>query len=176
MQQLHPRAVWLFFISYLTRFLPFLALIAIFIVANYKEVDRKVSANIDFNIGSLFIFAAIFLILVIFLYIWAKLSHYYYRYEMTEDAFKKEYGVIYKRYTSIPYEKIQNVDIHRGIWDRILGLSDLQIQTAGLSVVVSKSGMMGMGAEGRLPGVDIAAAELLRSELIKRSTDKKINS
>lgn len=174
MQQLHPRAVWLFFISYLMRFLPFLILAIIFVFANLKELNKAISTNVNFNIGALFISISVFLILIIFIYIWARLSYHYYKYEFTDNAFKKEYGVIYKKYTSIPYDKIQNVDIHRGIWARILGLSDIQVQTAGLSVVVSGSRFMGMGAEGRLPGIEVGLAEELKSELIKRSTGKNI--
>lgn len=172
MQQLHPRAVWLFFISFLMRFLPFLILAIIFAFANYQKLNEAISISTNFNVGVLFISIATFLILIIFIYIWAKLSYHFYRYEFTDNAFKKEHGVIYKKYTSIPYDKIQNIDIHRGIWARILGLSDIQIQTAGLSIVVSRSRFMGMGAEGGLPGIEVGLAEELKSELIKRSTSK----
>ena len=39
--------------------------------------------------------------------------------------------MIWKRYVTIPYDRIQNVDIYRGVLARLLGLSDLNIQTAG---------------------------------------------
>ena len=106
---------------------------------------------------------------VLLLYVWARLSYKFYRYELTDDGFKKELGVIYKKYVTIPYERIQNVDIYRGILARILGLSDLNIQTAGASAQVTKYGVFGAGAEGRLPGLLHEDAEKLRDELIKRA-------
>lgn len=51
----------------------------------------------------------------------------------------------------------------------MLGLSDLQIQTARMSATVGKYGTDGTGAEGRLPGVSKEEAEALRDELIKRA-------
>src|SRR3989338_1088040 len=101
------------------------------------------------------------LFLLVFAYIWAKLSYQNYKYELTDNGFKKELGVIRKKYVTIPYDRIQNVDIDRGIIARILGLSDIKIQTAGMS------GMM--GAEGRLPGLSVQDAEIVRDDLIKRA-------
>ena len=78
--------------------------------------------------------------------------------------------MIWKKYVTIPYERIQNVDIHRGLIARLLGLSDLNIQTAGASTMVYRGrGGGGFGAEGRLPGISCEIAEQLRDELVKRS-------
>lgn len=99
-------------------------------------------------------------------FVWAKLSYHFYRYELTEAGFRKELGVIYKKYVTIPYDRIQNVDIYRGIAARILGLSDLNIQTAGTS-------MQTMRGEGRLPGLSREVAEQLRDELIQRARQSK---
>ena len=83
----------------------------------------------------------------------------------TKNSFKKEYGVIRKKYVSIPYNRIQNVDIYRGIWARFLGLSDLHIQTAGMGGKI--------GTEGRLPGLSKKTAEIIRKKLIKKVTQNK---
>lgn len=162
MSQLHPRAVWLFFFSYLVKFLGFLILILFYI-----------SFSVDRIADALF-YAMILLaipVYILFSYIWARLSYKFYRYEITNDAFKKELGVIYKKYVSIPYDRIQNVDVYRGIWARILGLSDLHIQTAGMSSV-GRYGQYGTFSEGRLPGLSKEEAEKLRNELIKRVRGK----
>lgn len=103
-------------------------------------------------------------------FFWAKLTYKYYRYELREDGFRKEHGVIWKKYVTIPYERIQNVDIYRGLLARIFGLSDLHIQTAGMSTGV---GSYGGGAEGRLPGLSPEIAEQLRDELVKRARGTK---
>ncbi len=114
-------------------------------------------------------FWIIFLTMVVFGYIWAYLTYQNYKYELTPNGFRKESGVIWKQYVTIPYQKIQNVDIYRGLLARILGLSDLQIQTAGASASFDKYGAVGAGAEGRLPGISMTEAEKLRDELIKRA-------
>ena len=114
-------------------------------------------------------FIFIILLFATLLFFWAKLSYRFYKYELTDDGFRKELGVIYKKYVTIPYDRIQNVDIYRGILARILGLSDLHIQTAGASAQVSRYGWLAGGAEGRLPGLSKEDAEKLRDELIRRA-------
>lgn len=111
-------------------------------------------------------FVIIAILLIILLFVWAKLSYRFYKYELTDDGFRKELGVIYKKYVTIPYDRIQNVDIYRGILARLLGLSDLNIQTAGSSAQVSKG-------EGILPGLLHEDAEKLRDELIRRAKQSK---
>lgn len=106
-------------------------------------------------------------------FVWAKLSYNFYRYELTEAGFRKELGVIYKKYVTIPYDRIQNVDIYRGLLARILGLSDLNIQTAGASAIVGRYGSASIGSEGRLPGLSREIAEKLRDELIQRARYSK---
>ncbi len=113
------------------------------------------------------VFSIIFIILIIFDYIWAKLSYHFYRYELAEDAYKSERGVIWKRYVSIPYSRIQNVDIYRGLLARLLGLSDIQVQTAGYGAPNAIS------SEGRLPGLSKEEAEKIRDELIRRVKEAK---
>jgi hypothetical protein len=115
----------------------------------------------------------IFLAYCLFCRLWAGLSYNAYKYELTEDVFKKEHGVIWKRYVSIPYERIQNVDIHRGVIARILGLSSLMIQTAGYSGH-NRSFALGAGdPEGKLPGLSREKAEELREDLIRKTKGSK---
>jgi uncharacterized membrane protein YdbT with pleckstrin-like domain len=106
-------------------------------------------------------------------FIWAKLTYHFYRYELTEEGFRMDLGVIFKKYVTIPYDRIQNVDIYRGILARILGLSDLNIQTAGMSASVGRFGVSGGGAEGRLPALSREVAEEVRNELIRRARQTK---
>ncbi len=118
------------------------------------------------------------LILIVFIgfcYLWAKLTYKFYKYELTDQGFRKESGVIYKKYVTIPYNRIQNVDIYRGILARLMGLSDLNIQTAGNSASVSRYGAVDYGAEGRLPALSQKEAEHLRDELIRRASKLNTN-
>lgn len=164
MQQLHPRAVWLFFIQFLFVLLAPVFFFLIFFGRYPIALSLVEGAGFPWGLVILGI-----ILYIVFCYLWAKLSYRFWRYQITEDAVKIEKGVIWKKYVSIPYERIQNVDIHRGLLARILGLSDLHIQTAGYSGY----GRHGMGMEGRFPGLDIQTAEQLRDELIRRAKGTK---
>lgn len=158
MKQLDPRSIWIFFSRYLIAWLFFVAFASIFLTA--------------FN--ALSWLRIIIPLVVVFSYVWARMSYQFYRYELTDQGFKKECGVIYKKYVTIPYSRIQNVDIYRGILVRLLGLSNIHIQTAGMSSVVGYGlyGLLGASAasaEGRLPGISREEAEALREELVRRS-------
>lgn len=100
--------------------------------------------------------------------VWAFLWYENYRYELSTEGFKKELGVVSKRYVTIPYHRIQNVDIVRGPLQRMLGISDVRIQTAGSSTP-AVSGSLHSDAEGTIPGVSHEEAEKLRKELIERA-------
>ena len=173
MKQLDPKAVWLFFISFVLRlFIPIIFL-SIWGSAFLGGFSDTLDSGGEFSFGFLnwlWIIIPAFLVLC---FVWAKLTYHFYRYELTDAGFRKELGVIYKKYVTIPYDRIQNVDIYRGILARILGLSDLNIQTAGMSATVGRYGISGGGSEGRLPALSREDAERLRDELIQRARQAK---
>jgi uncharacterized membrane protein YdbT with pleckstrin-like domain len=103
----------------------------------------------------------LFIPLALIAFAWSILEAKSYKYELQADVFKSERGVIAKIYTSIPYDRIQNVDLRRGIIDQFLGLTMLYIQTAGSSNPSA--------AEGSLPGLNVQVAEQLRDALIERT-------
>ena len=173
MQRLNPKVVWLFFIRYLFGglFLFFFLSLIFFpfwffphkkIVSGGKVVHYVVGGHVI--ISHLIIFGGCFIVYIILCYIWSRLTYHFWRYQLTDNALKIERGVIWKKYISIPFERIQNVDIYRGLWARILGLSDLQIQTAGYSAVARRGSL----SEGNLPGLAPKVAEEMREELIRR--------
>lgn len=173
MKQLDPKAVWLFFLSYVLRWFFITLFLGGWLLISFfgiLESSKEGGAVIFIVLLTIAIGLPVFMILC---YIVARLTYHYYRYELTENGFRKESGIIYKRYVTIPYDRIQNVDIYRGLLARILGLSDLQIQTAGASAMVTRSRMGGMGAEGRLLAVSHAVAEQLRDELVQRASHSK---
>src|SRR3989344_2595268 len=151
-QKLHPKAVWLFFLGESRVLVGLLPLIIIIVYLRISSIILKEIGSVDssgavitWGWGSFIVIS--FVIGLPLKYIWARLFYNSYFFELTEDAIKIEKGVIWKKYVSIPYERIQNVDIYRGLFARLLGLSDLQVQTAGASGY-SRYGF----AEGRLPG------------------------
>lgn len=167
MKQLDKKAVWLFFLSSVFSSLVFSLIFVGWTLFAFSEIFFIGDNMFITMIGWLILVVAVFCVLS---FIWAKLSYHFYRYELTDLGFRKESGVIWKKYVTIPYARIQNVDINRGVLARLLGLSDLHIQTAGASASISRYGMAGISAEGRLPGVSKADAEVLRDELVRRAS------
>ncbi|MFA6273382.1 MAG: PH domain-containing protein [Candidatus Paceibacterota bacterium] len=175
MKQLDPKAVWFFFFSFVLRsFVPiiFLSIWSSAFLGGFL-VKESLNNSSEFSFGFLNWLWVVIPVYLILCFIWAKLTYRFYRYELIDTGFRKESGVIYKKYVTIPYDRIQNVDIHRGILARLLGLSDLNIQTAGFSATVGRYGVGGVSAEGRLPATSREVAEQLRDELIQRARQSK---
>ncbi|MEO6729380.1 MAG: PH domain-containing protein [Candidatus Dojkabacteria bacterium] len=174
MKKLNPKVIWLFFIQSSLGILISTFFIGIFfvlpILIGFMEDSGTTTTFTGVFIVGLGIYIVFALFIIALCYLFARLSYNNYMYELKEDGFYKESGVITKKYVTIPYERIQNVDINRGLMARILGLSDLQIQTAGMSTGgYGKYGAYGVAAEGRLPGVSKEDANTIRDELIKRA-------
>ncbi|MBS3099553.1 PH domain-containing protein [Candidatus Pacearchaeota archaeon] len=129
------------------------------------------------SLGLGFIIAIIFYILFIIIVgeIYARMSYSRYLYEITHDAVKLEHGIIWKKYTSIPYERVQNVDIKRGIIARMFGFSTVEIETAGQSGMgahygfrFGRRGNRQYKSEGHLPAIDVDGAEKIREFVMKK--------
>ena len=165
MKKLHPNAFWLFFIK------DFIFVPAIFIVYGFFTLMFS-GLNPQYTATEMFIVTAGSLI---FIFFWSYFTHKFYKYELKENGVNIEFGIINKKYISIPYNRIQNINIQRGIIERLLGISLLQIETAGSNVNQDflKRGINIHGAEGTIPGISKQEAELLREELILRSTSSK---
>jgi len=180
MQKLHPKSIWLFFFSFLARGLAIFIFFSFWGIPFFGAIlgvaaEAGVGVNIfGYALAIFGLWLIFFALYVLFCYVWANLTYKYWQYELAEDSFRKESGVIWKKYVSVPYERIQNIDINRGLFARILGLSDVQIQTAGSSAVsYGRGGLAGAGAEGRLPGLGKDVAEKLRDELIKKAKQSR---
>jgi len=161
MHHLHKGAKWLFRIQiYFT---------LIFLFAFFGGFLFSMSAG-----GTTYLFNNILVVLIVsfvFLILLGEVCvnwiYKNWKYEFTEDSLKIEKGVIVKRYKSIPYQRIQNVDITRGILARILGFSTIDIQTAGYSMYAG-SGRSGMFSEGHIPAISIHHAEEIRDFLVEK--------
>ena len=173
LKQLHPKAKWLFFLQYIFLLAFFFGLIWLWTIPTIfiGIVGTLIFKKAEFSIIAIGFPLIVFLLTIYLPYLLAKLAYKNWRYEITNDALRIEKGIIWKRYVSIPYERIQNVDILRGILTRLLGLSDLHIQTAGISG--SEGFSLSFSSEGRLPRLGIDDAENIRNELIKRAKGKQ---
>lgn len=154
MQKLDPKSKWLFFTQYVSAALG-ITLAFSFTAMSVTSTTGMIGAGMGISFG-------FFILTIAIAYLAAYLSYINYSYQLEEHVFKKEFGVIMRRSTNIPYERIQNVDIVRGLLSRMLGLADLNIQTAG-------GNSYGLKSEGRLPGVSKQDAVRIQAELLARA-------
>ena len=152
MKHINHKAIWWFFIKYSQKTFLMLSILIINVVYPYFTNEQGLSYGWKILIVSLIIFFFIFDI------IRALLTYHFFGYALTESSLKKEKGVIYKKYITIPYERIQNVEIFRDIVSRLLGLSELRIETSS-----------GVWYECIIPGLRKEDAERLREKLIQKS-------
>jgi uncharacterized membrane protein YdbT with pleckstrin-like domain len=100
----------------------------------------------------------------------AYLYYSYYRYKIGESSLMVRKGVFSIHEAEVPFEKIQNVDIFRGILHRLLGLSSIYIQTAGYSESTEEimEKHPGFVSEASIDGVSKEEAERIRQELMSK--------
>jgi uncharacterized membrane protein YdbT with pleckstrin-like domain len=156
-RHLCPRVKWSFILGYLRVTSILLLLFAIGIFLD------------PFAVGV--IFAAYLLVL----YLFASLVYNHFYYQIDKSGFKKDYGIIHKNSASIPYSNIQNVNIVRGLSDRLLGLARIDIETAGSAAIAKKdiAGGSSSRAEGHLPGLTLAQAQKVHDILLQNAAKAK---
>lgn len=164
-KQLHPGTIWYLRFSFYRSFLFLIVFLTFFSFAFLRE-----SGGVAGNIFRFFIYIFIIIIVIILVLgeIYARMAYNRWFYEFTENQLRMERGIIWKRYSNLPYERIQNVDITRGIIARIFGFSTVMIQTAGFSYNPNQR----FFAEGYIPGVSIQEAEYIREFLMKKISKK----
>ena len=155
-RHLHPGAKWLF------RIRGYFGSIFILIFLSWGILP--IIAIIGGGAAFLFGFLLYIVLIIVIAEIYARMAYNRWFYEFTTDSLKLERGIIWKRYSNVPYTRVQNVDIHRGILARMLGFSAVMIQTAGFSYT-PRGGAM---AEGYLPAISVQGAEEIREFLMKK--------
>jgi len=156
MKQLNSKVTLLFFLSNLRGLVAFFLFWWIFFI--FIWIKGEIEVGEAFFEKLLFWSAAISIFVPTTVsYVWARLTYRFFLYEISDNELRVESGVVTKNYVTIPYNRIQNVNIYRDIISRIFGLSTLYIQTAGTG-----------GVEAVLPGLLREDAEVLRAELLRR--------
>lgn len=74
--------------------------------------------------------------------LWVKNLHYY----VEEERIRIHYGILSKIQQNIPFKAITDFILHRSLYDRILGIGSIRIQTAGQSATAT-------GYEGNIAGL-----------------------
>lgn len=82
-------------------------------------------------------------------------------YQLRQDDLLFRRGIMFLRFVSVPYGRMQLVDITRGPVARMLGLADLKFVTAAAS-----SGVI-------IPGLPEADAESLRDRLVELAESRR---
>jgi membrane protein YdbS with pleckstrin-like domain len=166
-KQLHPGAKWLFFFRgiFSSIFLAFF--LSIFLSSLFISLIIN-GVNITLILTIILIFLAVIIVLA---FIYSRLAYKFWKYEFTDEQLRIERGIIWKRYSNIPYQRIQNVDINRGVIARICGFSSVNIQTAGYSMPAGRG--YGRVSEGYIPAVSAQEAEKIREFVIKKITKRK---
>ncbi|MFX0017970.1 MAG: PH domain-containing protein [Promethearchaeota archaeon] len=74
-------------------------------------------------------------------------------YKVQKDSIVINHGVFTRTRATIPYKRIQNINITTGIFDRMFKTFTIKIETAGHSAVSSGTTRKGIGPEGYIPGL-----------------------
>ncbi len=116
-----------------------------------------------FILGSL-IFATLLLVMIV---TWIVLFYNRYNYLINSEGVEIRRGILWKKDVTIPFERIQNVDIDRGPIEQLIGIYKVNIFTAGTGSFSSSTLSSGMfGSEGYLPGVE--NAEEIKNQILLR--------
>jgi len=96
--------------------------------------------------------------LALFLTLWYAPARYKrWRWQLTDLAVELRFGVVVRQQETVPYFRIQQIDIVQGPLDRILDLATLQVTTASAS------------GSAALPGIANDDAPTVRAELLARA-------
>ncbi|WP_420369370.1 PH domain-containing protein [Curtobacterium sp. L1-20] len=82
-------------------------------------------------------------------------------YALRDDDLVLRRGLMWQRFTSVPYGRMQLVDVNRGPLDRALGMSELKFVTAAASTNV------------RIPGIPATDADELRDRLVELAESRR---
>ncbi|MDH5403057.1 MAG: PH domain-containing protein [Candidatus Heimdallarchaeota archaeon] len=134
-------------------------LFTIIIINIEYMINNQDSKFIDISGGILFALGFLILIYLIF----AMFYLLYYktiRYEIKENEIHVFRGLITKSHKIVPFRTITNMDLKRGILDRLFSIGSIEIQTAG-----SGSAFL---PEERLDGILLADIEPLREHILNK--------
>ncbi len=160
MKQLHPGAKWVFRF----RVYPAIIVLLIWFLFMISASLRNLGDSFVLYLSLIILFVIVFAI--IFAEIYARMAYKRWLYKFEDDNLRLERGIIWKRYSNVPYERVQNVDISRGIFARMFGYSTVNIQTAGFHAAYGRGGVP--KSEGYIPAVSVDEAEQIRSFLMKK--------
>ncbi|MBN2156695.1 MAG: PH domain-containing protein [Candidatus Lokiarchaeota archaeon] len=119
--------------------------------------------------------AAIFFLLNLIVYVYEIAFWKSFTYRISTQYIRINSGVFTKSKTTIPFSRIQNINIAQGVFDRIFGLHTVKIETAGKSAGQQQGGPI--KPEGYIPGVrDPTRITEIIDQLVDKYTQKKMDA
>lgn len=119
-------------------------------------------AFIDYQyLFGIIIFILLWSAFFIYSYVWFKL----YNFEFNAEKGKIESGVIARSISFLYYDRIQNITLKQGVFDRLFGIYDLMVETAGET----------SGTKFVIPALPKEGAEKLQNFLLDKSKRYKKN-
>jgi len=103
------------------------------------------------------------LFLIAFMKLLYEIFYYnFYSYDLQENQMVIQKGVIGRTEITTQYNRIQNVFVDQDFWDRIFGLYDVQLITAGIEVATSQP-------LNHIDGVNRENAYMLRDMILQKT-------
>lgn len=87
----------------------------------------------------------------------AALSYRYWSWATTEDAVEITHGVIIRHLSVVPYHRIQQIDIDRDPFERVLGIATLVLRSAAATT------------DAKVPGIALDHSDAFRRALLLRT-------
>jgi uncharacterized membrane protein YdbT with pleckstrin-like domain len=142
---------------------------------NAAGVSADTSAAIIHTLTSIFLFASLAVLLIIAAVTWVSYANT--TFLLNEYALAIRKGFMNKREILIPYRQIQDVDLNRTLFHRMLGVSNLVILTAGNDdkSPTEESARKTEESEGVFNLLDADLAEKLQAELMKRASVQMVS-
>jgi len=123
------------------------------------------------------VFGSLSFIFLLGFIVWIPKAFKVLEYHLDEDGVKVRAGVVWKKFVTVPYQKITNVDITQGPLERHYRIATIHVQTAGAG------GKQGEKAEIKLAGVrefdrirDMIIGETKRPKIVKGQLDTEDRS
>ena len=99
------------------------------------------------------IFYSVFTAIIILAYVYYRIYVRNFTYTILEDHIIVRHGVFTKIVATIPYSRIQNINIVNGVFDRMFKTFTVKIETAGSSAAATSAQRGFVRPEGYIPGL-----------------------
>ncbi len=96
---------------------------------------------------------SLFVAIIIFAYVYKRIYVRNFTYTISDDHIVIRHGIFTKIVATIPYSRIQNINIVNGVFDRMFKTFTVKIETAGSSAAAISAQRGYMRPEGYIPGL-----------------------